>query len=801
MPSDRTRRGLLGALLGGTVAGAALSPARWYLDTFAPLSGSAWNAVRTRPEGTVDSPYGDATVRYDDYGVPHIDADSEPAAYFAVGYAHAGDRLLQMDVQRRQLRGQLSEVAGEATVESDEFHRKMDFAAAADANVERLAGTETEPIVDAYVDGVNACIDNEPLPLEFELLDFEPAPWTVADAMLMEKSIAWSLSGRFRPLHRANAIDQFGRGITEELYPEHLDHGSPIVRERERTAASRTTGFGDNNQAGGTTDRLDDSFTDGYGPLTDWLSSFEPPPGTGSNSWIVSGDHTDSGKPMLANDPHLQLQTPPVWYEQHVSTDEYDARGAAFPGQPFVIIGRNATGAWGVTNPHVDLLDVYEYETDGDSYRYGDEWRSFDVREETIPVADAPDETITVRKTVHGPYLEQEGHSVGVAWTGLTGTATVQAIHRFAKHDSFDEFLDATRQFDLPSQNLVYANDTGRTLYALTGRLPIRQIDGEAVHGNQIFNGSEKHGEWNGFEPYGQSSWDGFVPFDEKPVVVDPDYLATANQTIAFEFDHYIGPDYSSPFRGQRTYELLDDAAENGDIDAEYMERMQLDVLDKRLEAFRSAALSVRDAVSDDGQTLLDEIEAWDGQMTRESTGALAFTLLADAYERTAFEEPLDGAGVDRLPLAWTMLTLEADAAWFDRQTVPDRSDALAAAVDAAADLFINGEADTYGEHNVLDIAHPFEVDFLGYDPVEMDGSPSTLRNVRADRSFGTSWAMIVSLGDAESRAILPGGNDGRYGSPNYADQLPMWAAGEYKPLQLAHDGDTRFTFRGEDDD
>lgn len=790
MPTDRTRRALLAAALGIGTGAALTSSTRSYLDQFAPLSGSVWSAADRTVEGTISGPYGDAEVRYDDHGVPHVTADSERALYHAVGYCHGADRLFGMDAQRRLMRGETAEVFGELTADSDEFHVRMDFVGAAEANLELLDGTETGAIVEAYCDGVNAAIERESLPVEFRLLEYEPEPWTPTDAMLMETQIAWSLTGSFRTLRNARATEALSEELVAELSPDRMDHDAPIVRERERNSADSL----DEIDAGDAPNQSIDP------ELTDWLSRFESPDGVGSNSWVVAGDHTDDGRPIVANDPHLQLSAPPIWYEANLRTDEFSVRGVGFPGQPFVVIGENHAGAWGVTNVGADVTDFYTYETDGGSYRYGDEWREFETEERTIAVADGEDREITTRKSVHGPVVEREGSEVAVAWTGLSASETVVAIREYARSDGIDEFLDATRKFDLPTQNVVYADEDGNTLYYVTGRIPIRRIDGEPVRGDRVFDGSEGEGEWAGFEPYGVSSWDGFVPFAEKPGVLNPDYLGTANQRVIDEPEHYLGDGYGTPFRGARLYDRLDELIGDGDaVDADEMAALQLDTYDRRADLLVPALLAVRSALSDPARDAVDSLEEWNRRMDRESTDALYFSLVLDRFREIAFGEPFAEVGLDAsyAPNDWVALTLDDDSRWFGQVGVPDRSDALVEAAEAAVEDA--DEYDDYGDYNRLSISHYFDQPFLNYPDWPTDGSPATLRNYRRESAVGASWRMVAVPG-GDSRAILPGGNDGDYFSDQYDDQLRAWNEGEFKPMSREIDGELALRFEEGDE-
>ena len=337
MDVDRARRALVAAIVGGGVAGGSLSPVRWYLNRFAPFSGSAWRDATDRPDTRVESPYGEAELRYDDYGVAHVEADGERSLYFAAGYAQAADRLFQMDLQRRVMRGRLSAIVGERALESDEFYVRMDFAGGAAANLELLAGTPTGEAIEAFADGVNAYRENEPLPLEFGLLEYEPAPWTPVDTMLMEQQIAWGLTGSFWTLRRELVAERLGADAAEELYPFRMDHDAPVLRDRDGGASPE--------RSVDPSGRFDDA------ELLDWLSAFEPPRGVGSNSWVVSGEYTDSGAPVVANDPHLEPMAPPVWYEMNLRTDEMSVRGWRSPASRSWSSARTARARGGSPTP------------------------------------------------------------------------------------------------------------------------------------------------------------------------------------------------------------------------------------------------------------------------------------------------------------------------------------------------------------------------------------------------------------------------------------------------------------------
>lgn len=805
MPS---RRAVIAALLGGGVGAATLTDARGYLDRFAPLSGDTWGAATADTRERVATPYGEATVRYDDAGIPTVRGDDELSLYFAVGYVHAADRLFEMDLIRRRMRGTLSAAVGERTVESDRFHTQMDFAAAAEASWRAVRDTPTGEAMRAYAAGVEAQRTSEPLPLEFRLLDYEPAAWTPVASMLVEKQISWGLTGSFRSLRRSVAADALGESAAATLYPERMDHDVPILR-------AEVTG-----DSGGTDAEsvaaADSSVESDLASLSAWLASFESEPGIGSNSWLVSGEHTASGEPLLANDPHLNLMAPPVWYQMHQRRPGLAVRGVTFPGVPFVVIGENDAGAWGFTNAGADVLDTYTYETRDGEYRDGDEWRAFDTEERTVEVAGGDDRTVTVRKSVHGPVLEREGRRVGVAWTGLQASRTAVAVHELDRSEGREDALDALSKFDTPTQNAVYADREGNTAYWVTGLIPVRDSGGgegdgdadESVRGDRVFDGSAREGAWPGYEPYGQPDFEtGWIPFDEKPGVRDPDYLATANQRIVDDPDRYLGAGYAAPFRARRIYDLLDErAASDEAFDFEYVRRVQRDVVDERARLFVPVILDTREAMDDAARAAADRLAEWDYRMDRDSRAALVFELFVAHYRERVFDPVLNAAGLgaDHYPNDWVLFTLGPEGQWFTDPPAPgvdsrSRDDLIAAAMADAVAEIDDGGYETYGDYNRTAVDHPFDLGFLNYPRLPTDGSPATVRNFRKEASVGSSFRLLARFDGEPSLGMIPGGNDGEYFSDHYSDLLEAWADGEYRPLVATTEGDPDIRFDTDD--
>lgn len=776
-----------------------------YLGLAAPFSGDAYESVARAPAAgaeRVENPYGRATVHYDERGVPHVDAENERALYYAVGYVQARDRLFQMDLQRRLVAGNLSAAFGERAVDSDRFHRKMDFRAAAEASWRELRDTDAGPAVEAYTAGVNRYVDDGARPPEFALLGYEPTSWEPTDTLLVGKLVAWRLSGNFADLRRATVRSRLGEEAAAELYPDAMAHETPVVRGESDAAP-----FDPGAVATGGTDDADVGRSGDFAPLYDAVAPFDATDGVGSNNWVLSGEATASGKPALANDPHLSLSVPAVWYEMHTSVGEStDARGVTFPGVPFVIIGRTTDVAWGVTNVGGDFTDVYAYETRDGRYLYDGEYREYETTTETIPVADAPDVTVEVRKTVHGPVVEREGRAVAVAWPGFSATNESLGVYRLNRAETMGDVREALRIWDVPAQNFVAATRDGETLYYPAGRYPIRVTDGDVVRGDRVFNGSAGEGEWPGYDPYGTSSWDGFVPFEAVPHVENPDVLATANQRIVDDPPFYVGTSqtYAEPYRGARLYEMLDartaDGATVGDVLA-----VQRDVRSRAAVDYADVARDARGDLSPDARGLVAELDGWDGEMDADSRAALAASLFREEFLNATFADEFGAAGLDAdyYPEPYVTASLPDDSRWFDdgaTAATETRADVARVAAERTADRIDRRGYETYGDANRFDPNHPFDRAFLNWPERPMDGSPYTVSNFRRESDVGSSWRMVVAFGetpdDDVSLGILPGGQSGVFWSDHYHDQLDEWAGGEYEPMTLSSpDGDPDIVF------
>jgi len=541
-------------------------------------------------------------------GVPHIVAQSRNDAFYGLGYTHAQDRLWQMEVNRRIGAGRLSEFMGETTLQLDRNMRVLGVYHSAKQNYANL-DPETRGAFEAYAKGVNAFIATRdfvrrPLSPEFIILGVEPEPWTPADSLVWGKMMALSLS--------VNMSDELLRAhMAQVLDPDQLADifpGYPHPDEHE------------------------------LGPLAEiyesipWIAAWralamKSDGDNGSNNWVVSGARTATGKPILANDPHLGLSVPSIWYFAHLSAPGLDAIGATLPGIPAVLVGRNKRIAWGFTNTYGDVQDVFiERVAGGDRTRYQspDGSRPFLVREETIKVKDSDPVRLAVRTTRHGPVIsdlmsEKRQKQMGdfilaLAWTALgEKDTTARAILRIQRADNWDEFVDALRDYAGPQQNMVYADVDGHVGFYAPALIPLRDP------ANKILGTLPAPG-WDA-----KYDWKGFLPFDELPHQIDPPggTIATANNAIVdSRYPYHITFDWEHPYRIRRIHELL---AARDKHSVESFRRAQGDNVSTMARDFLVALLK-SNPPGEGSRRALELLRAWDGDMDLNRPEPLIFS-------------------------------------------------------------------------------------------------------------------------------------------------------------------------------
>ena len=567
------------------------------------LGGAAYIYARTslpKIDGslTLAGPSLPTQIVRDKHGVPHIYARNLADAYFALGFVHAQDRLWQMEMNRRITSGRLSEVVGKATLESDRLFRTLGFKQLAEQQAAALNG-DGKIHVDAYVAGVNAFIDKHSgaLPPEFLLLGVTPAPWTAADTLAFLKLMALDLSGNwFNELARFRLATRLDQKQIQELFPPYP--GDAPVALANLASLYRTAAK---------------SFD--LEKLVTALPE-QPVEGIGSNNWVLAGDRTATGKPLLANDPHLGLATPALWYYAHLSAPGMEVIGATLPGVPGVVLGRNQRIAWGFTNTGPDTQDLYLERVDAnDPTKYATPTGSapFETREETIKVRFGDDVRHVVRKTRHGPVLSdlapnfgggvEAGYVLALQWTALSpGDRSAEAVEALSRVSNWDGFVTALKEYRTPQQNIVYADVDGNIGFIAPGLVPIRKPENDT-------KGLVPAPGWD--EKY---DWAGYVPYDSLPRSYNPSTgrVVTANHKIVPDsYPYYITSEWADPYRAARIEQMLA-ARQVHSVDS--FKQMQSDVVSLQLAELLPLLLAAP-VTEGDARRAHDLLSKWDGAL------------------------------------------------------------------------------------------------------------------------------------------------------------------------------------------
>ena len=560
---------------------------------------------------------GPVEILRDRYGIPHIYAQNAADANFALGYVDAQDRLWQMEMSRRIAAGRLSEVVGAGGLDTDRFLRTIGVRRSAEASLQRL-DDDTRRQLEAYAAGVNAFIASGPvLPPEFWLTGVKPEPWTPADSVAWTKMMAWDLGGNFRSeLLRMHLAKTLPMARIQEILPPYPGEAPPALPDlKELYAPLEREAV-----------RLADARPAHAGLAPEILASND---GLGSNNWVVSGARSASGKPLLANDPHLGLSAPPVWYFAHIDAPGMRVIGATLPGVPGVILGRNVRIAWGFTNTGPDVQDLYLEKLDNSGgYVSPDGSRPFQVVDEVIRVKGAEAERLRVRISRHGPVISDvlraaldetpRGYVMAFAWTGLAeDDRTVQAGLKFARARDWDGFLAGARDINAPQQNVVYADVDGNIGFVAAGRVPRRKPAND-------LQGMAPAPGW--LDKY---DWDGYLPFEQLPRLFNPasGSVVTANHRITPPgYPYFISSEWQPPYRADRIQQLLDAAPKHT---VESFARIQADVVSLAIRELLPNLLATRPR-SERAKKALELLGKWDGAMKGDSKEAL----IANAWWR-----------------------------------------------------------------------------------------------------------------------------------------------------------------------
>lgn len=779
-------------------------------------------------EGEIQMQGLDAPVEVyrDELGVPHIFASTEHDLFMVQGYVHAQDRFWQMDFNRHVSTGRVSELMGKITLDQDKFLRTLGWERIAQQELEQL-DNETLEVFTYYADGVNAYLsehEGTEISLEYLFLNllntgYEPKPWDPVHTLAWAKAMAWDLRGNMDgEIERAILLADLSLDQLNDIFPQYPDYNPSIIENWAGVINGQDT---INANAF--------SFSPAYQQIVDQFASLDAlleggsDAGIGSNSWVVSGDLTESGFPLLANDMHLVANIPHIWYEVGLhcmpKTDScpWDVAGVSFAGVPGVVVGHNDRIAWGYTNLGPDVMDLYIEKINPenpDQYEYMGEWVDMDIYIDTIQLGTGDKtEELIVRSTIHGPIITDvyglselsedagidlpENYAIALRWTALEVNFTARAILNINLAQNWEEFQAAASDFTVPAQNLIYADVDGNIGYQMPGNVPIRDGGND---GNLPIPG------WTG-----EYEWLGYIPFEELPFLYNPSqgYIATANnQVIGAEYPYHINDFWAYGFRANRISDMIENAP--GPIDIPYFQTMHGD--NKNLSAEYVLPYLFAIGFEDDNLTNRQSFLAdWDLQNHKDSPQAALYEAFWKHFNLLTFVDDLpedfEFSGNGRWSVAVIDLLQDPQNDWWDDKTTAnqaeDRDEIIAEAFKiAVADIEdrLGKEEENWRWGDLLQVTFTHDVmsnfpvikNFFNQGPFPISGGNAmvnkaswSVSNEDYKVAGGTpSERFIVDLSDFSTALLIhPTGQSGHAGHENYIDMVDLWANIEYNPL------------------
>ncbi|MEH1845213.1 MAG: penicillin acylase family protein [Nostoc sp.] len=800
------------------------------------LVGFATYTVRQsfpQESGTIQLPElkAEVTVQRDKWGIPHIYAVNSHDLFMAQGYIHAQDRFWQMDFWRHIGSGRLSEMFGSSQIDTDRYLRTMGWARVAQQEIPEI-NAEMKAYLEAYADGVNAYLakhQNNALSLEYAVLKFlnpgyKPEPWQILHSLTWGKVMAYDLGRNFQSeIERAILLKSLTPTQVEELFPPYPKDLPVILPKFQQAAGAGKAGRGGDNNVEALLDSPDvfpalESITLPMMALEQIIGPTGI--GIGSNNWVISGEHTATGKPILANDPHLGVQIPSIWYEVGLhcipkSTEcPYNVTGFSFAGMIGVIIGHSDRIAWGVTNVQSDVMDLYIEKINPNNpnqYQVNGQWLDMQLLQETIQVAGSQPIVQTVRYTRHGPILSDvssnlkqlkpgqplelpQNYAVALRWTALAPSKLGYAIPQINRAQNWQEFRTAASNYDVPAQNLVYADIDGNIGYQMPGKFPIRAKG----------NGRYPVPGWTD-----EYEWLGYIDFEQLPKSFNPSqgYIATANNLVMREYPYLITADWVYGYRAKRIVEMI--SQQTQPISLKDVQRIQGD--DRNLNAQTLVPLLQSITVDTPRlQAAQKLLRDWNLQLGMTSSAAALFEvfwkhLLADTFDDQLPERYFPDGG-DRWYAVVANLVKQPNSSWWDNRNTPKVENcdqilrqSFTEAVDELERIqskdpknwnwgklhTVTFRNATLGKSGVAPIEALFN---RGAFATAGNGETVNANRWRANKSFEVSdipsLRMIIDLGNLDnSVAIHTPGQSGHAFHRHYNDMVDSWRKIEYHQM------------------
>lgn len=733
----------------------------------------------------------EVTIQRDEHGIPHIFAENDRDLFFAYGWAMAEDRLFQLDWLRRKGHGRLSEIIGQDGLESDTVARTVGLNRIAHVEWERLP-PETKLVVESFSSGINAHIEHcrENLPIEFDLLRYQPEPWSPVDCLVIEGEFRWYLTGRFPVICMPEiAKRKLGEGA---LYDEYL------LAEMDDESILHPGDFQPRSASehGLPLESIGQSMAD-------------PDASTGSNNWVISGSRTNSGAPLVASDPHIAFEAVSCWYEAHLCGGSFNVAGMTYVGMPAIMFGRNENVAWGITNNICSLRDLYQERTSDEHpgcFEYNGQWEPARTIVENIRVRNAQPVTKTIQFSRTGPIVDDilpapanELGPVSLRWLGMFEGGWLTSLLKMDQATNIAELHAATRPWHVPTFSVVFADVEGRIGFRAAGHIPVRTRN--------------ERGFRRGWDPADQ--WQGLVPFDEMPAIDNPDrgWIATANNRVApDDFAHRMYGCWTSAARATRIRELIGD---NDQLTPGDMRDIQMDAKNLRAELVAPDLVTrLESSESARIQEALGFLRDWDFHTEPHSVATAIFNVFYTRWCKTLSLARFDeGAEAELLskgvePIAGRLIASDPNG-WFpngDHQQQLERT--FAQTLEFLESRLGTTMSDwTWGKLHVMPLKHvlSFRGDLgqlLNHGGGGVKGDMLTVCNTGGGPDWaatsGGGYRLIADLSTSPPvlQAVDGQSQSGQPGSDHYSDQFADWLAGSYHEVSLTREFAGRTTTR-----
>ena len=753
-------------------------------------SSNASSGTELHLDGLLDK----VIVRYDEHHIPHIFAKNDHDLYYVQGYLTAKDRLWQMDIQTRAAAGRLSEIVGPKALDIDRYHRRIGMTYGANNTLKGLMKDSISKMtVMAYSDGVNSFISHlskKDYPIEFKLLDYAPEKWEYINCAYLLKNMSETLSGGSDDFEMTNNLKVFGSKTVRDLFPDYPFHEDPIIPAGTKWDFKPLP--------------LPKPSADFIANTSDTVKPQKIVPGVGSNNWAIAGSKSANGFPILANDPHLNLTFPSIWYQVQLSSPTVNVYGVSLPGAPEVIIGYNQNISWGVTNVDADVLDWYQIKFKDQSkneFWYDNKWVKTSKKIEEIKVRGQPTVYDTVIYTLHGPVVydkiaqRPKGRAnvpVGDAmrWIAHDESDDFQTFYLLNRAKNYQDYRKALTYFTSPAQNFIFADREKDIAITPNGKLPLKFRD----QGKFVMDGSDP-----------ANNWQGWIPADQNPTVKNPPrgFVSSANQSSTDQtYPYYINWRFEQYYRASRINSKLT-AMYKATVDSMRLLQMDTystlarDVLPTMLKYINPATLNENQAKG------LSIIKNWDKYYAEDSEGASIFDAWWDNFFHLTWDDKFSRKDIalnyPSYDQTVRLLLTEPGSTWFDNSATKYKetcSDIVNKAFQQAIDGLVQtkgqpGKKWAWGSVKETFINHLANLPGFGTGNFSAGGRGNVVNALRWNT--GPSWRMVVQLGpEVKGYGVFPGGESGNPGSHYYDDMFETWKNGQLNELLFLRSADEK---------